>query len=143
MTSNYIVGVAKVSINNVDVTGVMYVADKLVGSGSGGDLVTPRTVANTVQPVGVIQHHAWCELEVCIDEDEKAAIYDAGILVPATALSGLVVTQKGADGKTRTITYSGAYVKNVGGIKVENEAEHQPYTITFLVTGTRVISTWA
>ena len=141
---NYRVQVTNVLIGAVNVTGVMYAADKPVGSGPGGSFVSPRTVANTILPVGVITHHAWGEIEVAIDEDEKPALYDPSPspLVPGTLVT-LVVTEKNTAGQTRTVTYGTAYVQSAQGVKLENEAEHQPYVITFINVGTRVVSAWS
>lgn len=141
--------VTNILIGSVNITGIIYVADKpSVGSGPGGDLVSPRFVANTVQAAGITVHHSHCEVELSIDEEETAALYtpSPSPYLPGTPISTLVVTYKDntlPTPKTKTVTYAGVYLKNVGGNKVENQAEHMPFTCTFLVTGTRVESAWS
>jgi hypothetical protein len=138
--------VTNILIGAVNVPGVIYYADKpVVGSGPGGDLVAPQFTANTIQAVGVTTFHAHCEVEIAIDEDETPALYtpSPSPFVPGTPISTLVITEKANDGKTRTITYSTVYMKNVQGLKLENEAEKMPFVFSLLVIGTRVVSAWA
>ena len=121
------------AIGSITFTEIMYFAYRAVGSGPGGDLVSPRTVANTATPVAVTPHHVWYELELCVDADEAAALYATDyVTVPGTVIPAVTVTEKATDGRTRTITFSNVYVKSMQPTKVENEAEHQPFTITFI-----------
>lgn len=141
--------IASVLIGSATLTGIIYGVDKpAVGSGPGGNLVSPKFVANTKGPVGIIEHHAHIEFELALEEDETAALYtpSPSPFIPGTAISTLVVTEKDntlPTRKTRTITYSGVYLMNVQGAKVENEAERMPFTCTFLVVTSRVVSAWA
>jgi hypothetical protein len=148
LTSNYNVKVSSVLIGSVTLTGVMYVAERLVGSGPGGRHLSPRTVANTIMPVGIVGHHKWWEIIVALDEDDRAALFDTAIVAQTTdnpPMIALVVTRKDAGGKTQTVTYqatSYCFVADYGG-RITNEENNQPYEVTFICIGTRTPSAWA
>lgn len=132
------------TIGSVTFTEIMYFAYHAVGSGPGGDLVTPRTVANTVAPVAVTPHHVWHELELCIDADEAAALYTTDyVTVPGTAITTMTVTEKSAAGTSRTITFGTCYVKNMQPTKVEDKAEHQPVVVTLISLAEPSFGAWA
>jgi hypothetical protein len=125
---------------------IMYYAYRPVGSGPGGAIVSPRYVANTVLPIGVMPHHLSFEVEVALDADESAGFYTTNyISVPGTVLSAFTVTETGlAAGvaKTRTVTFASAYVMNAQALKVEEEAEHQPFVVTILCLVAPAFGAW-
>ena len=137
--------VSNVLVGAVNLTGIIYVAEKLVGSGPGGNICSPRFVANIVAATGYIAHHAHYEIEIAFDEDEVAALYTTGYLVPGVAVSALVITEKSSaiTPLTRTITYTLIYVMSAPGAKVETQAEHNPFICTFMSIGTHTVSAWA
>jgi len=151
--ANYPIRVTQVTIGANSSTAVMYVAEK-VATSQGGDFIIPRTVANTVAPVGVIHLHKWWEITVSLDEEEETLLFTADLISPNTTLvttlgegaivpsAYLVITQKKEDAKTRTVTYTNAYVKNWGN-KITNDEDHQPVEVTFLSYGTRTTTAWA
>lgn len=138
--------VASITLGATTLTnGVAYAAYKPVGSGPGGDLVSPRLVANVSNPVGATIHHSWWEIKVGIDEDVKTALITSNLLVPGTALSALVVTERATDGKTRTVTFSAGncYTKNADGVRIESEGEHATFEVSFYSFAAPVFGAWA
>ena len=126
---------------------IMYYAYKPVGSGPGGDLVSPRMVANTVFPIGIIPHHIWYELELCIDADDLAALWTSDAVVSHAVVATVSVTESAITVGTgaivtRTITFSPSYVKNMSPVKVEDKAEHQPFIVTMLYMGEPGFGAW-
>ncbi len=145
--------VTSVTVGANSTTAVIYVAEK-VATSEGGDFVKPRTVANTVAPVGVIHAHKWWEITVAIDEEDEAMLFTADLISPNTTYVTtlgegvivpsvyLVITEKNTAGTSRTITYTNVYVKNWSN-KTTNNEDHQPIEITFLSYGTRTATAWA
>lgn len=135
------------TIGSITFPEIMYYAYKPVGSGPGGALVSPRFVANTVLPIGVTPHHLSYEVEVAIDADESAGLYTTNYIpVPGTVLSAFTVTETGlAAGviKTRTVTFASAYIMTAQPLKVEEEAEHQPFVVTILCLVAPSFGAWA
>lgn len=135
-------------------TAVEYAGDRPMGSGPGGDHVSPLTVPNTVQPVGVVQHHKWWEIVVGLKEDEYTALFNTNVSgsLKAVVIDGenspigyFVVTQKSAAGTTRTLTYQSAktYVAGVSATKLVNEDGTYVVEVRFVSIGSRTVSAWA
>ena len=126
---------------------IMYYAYKPVGLGPGGALVSPRFVANTSLPIGITAHHIHYEVEVALDADEAAGFYTTDFIpTPGTALSTFTVTETGVTSgtaKSRTITFASAYVMSAQPMKVEEEAEHQPFIVTILCLAEPSFAAWA
>ena len=126
---------------------IMYYAYRPVGTGPGGAIVSPRFVANTALPIGVTPHHLSYEVEVALDADESAGFYTTNYIpVPGTVLSAFTVTETGilsGVAKTRTITFGSAYVQSAQPMKVEEEAEHQPFIVTILCLVAPSFGAWA
>ena len=57
------------TVADVDITEILFVAFRIVGSGPGGDQVAFRTVPNTVAPVGEIMFHKWWEIIIAFDRN--------------------------------------------------------------------------
>ena len=142
-----------VSGTDVDITGVKYYAWRLVGDGPGGDMVSPRTVPNTIQPITVRQHHKWWEIIVGVDERMYTALFATDVLTGAStdyainddadnsAIGFLVFTFILTDGST-TVTHTYLADKSYvaayrGGIR--DGENNQIEEIKFLCVGTRLI----
>ena len=80
MTHQYKERITKLEIGvagtDLDITGVKYMGWRLASDGPGGDHVTPRTVPNTTNPVGVRHHHKWYEVVFGIDERMYTVLYN-------------------------------------------------------------------
>ena len=124
-------------------TEIQYHAPRPVGSGPSGAVVSPRHVANTVLPVGVTPHHLSWEVKIGVDADYKDIFALTSVTAPGTALAACTVTEKAADGKTRTVTYNSPYFMSCDPIKVEAEAEHQLFEITVLCLAAPTFGSWA
>ena len=125
---------------------IVFYAYRPVGSGPGGNMVSPRFVANTVLPVAVMPHHLHYEVEVCIDADESALWTADYMTVPGTAVSALTVTESGVSAgvaKSRTVTFNSAYVVSSEPVKVEAESEHQLVTVKFLCLAEPSFGSWS
>lgn len=143
MTSTIRKQATSCTIGSITYPEIMYYAYRPVGSGPGGAIVSPRFVANTVLPIGVTTHHLSYEVEVALDADESAGFYTTNYIpAPGTALSAFTVTELATDGKTRTITFGSAYVMSAQPLKVEEEAEHQPFIVTILCLAAPSFGSW-
>jgi hypothetical protein len=157
--SDYPKAVTKVEIGtasdvNVDLIAVEYAGDRPMGSGPGGDHLSPLTVPNTVLPIGIVGHHKWWEIIVGLSEDEYTAFYntnvsgtDKAIVMndENTAIGYFAITQKSGAGTTRTITYETAktYVAGVSQNKVTNEEGKYVVEVKLVCIGTRTVPAWA
>ena len=142
-----------VSSADVTLTAIEYFGDRPMGSGPGGDLLSPLTVPNTVTPVGIIGHHNWWEMVLGLSEDEYTAFYNTSVSdsLPAIVMDGenspigyFVVTERAADGKTRTLTYQSGktYVAGVGQNKITGEDGRYAVEVKLVCFGTRTPTAW-
>lgn len=143
MSNAKIIQATSCTIGSTTFTEIQYHAPRPIGTGPSGAVVSPRYVANTVLPVGVTPHHLAYEVQICVDADYKDIFELTSVTAPGTLLTACTVTEKAADGKTRTVTYNQAYFQSCEPIKVEAEAEHQFFTINILCLAAPSIADWA
>lgn len=124
-----------------------------MGSGPGGDHVSPLTVPNAVNPVGIVGHHKHWEIVLGLNEDEYTAFYNTSVTgsLKAIVMDGenspigfFVITQKSSAGTTRTLTYETlkTYVASVSQNKVTNESGQYIVEVKLICIGTRTPSAW-
>jgi len=139
---------------NVDLTAIAYAGDRPMGSGPGGDHLSPLVVPNTVAPIGIVGHHKWWEIVVALEEDEYTAFYntnvsgtDKAIVMTDdnTAIGYFAITQMNEAGETRTISYETAktYVAGVAPNKIQVEEGKYAVEVKLVCIGTRTVPAWA
>ena len=139
------VKVESVAIGATTFTEVVFVAHKIIGSGPGGDMVTMRMVANTNEPVGVIQHHKWWEVIMAFDVVTYAAFFSGGsppiVEEGSNNAFNLVVKYRDEENNLITHTYEAgrAYVAGWGP-RVENYGDAQPNEVKIVVRGTLAVT---
>lgn len=134
------------TIGSTTYTELMYYSYRPVGSGPGGNLVSPSFVANTALPVTVMLHHLHFEVEICLQAEESALWTADYMTVPGTKLSTLTVTEDGVSAgvdKSRTITFNSVYLQSVEPIKTEAEAEHKLAVVKFLCLAEPTFGDWS
>ena len=152
--------ITKVTLGNgagstTDITGIVSVRDRIVGSGAGETQATPRYVANTVPAVGFLYNHKHWEIEITQDEDayfwftqdvtgsSGAAIVDGG---DNHLIKQLIVTEERAGGDIRTWTYQADKTIVVKGpddtIKMDQNSTTQPKVVTLVCIGTKSVGSW-
>lgn len=135
-------------------TAIEYFGDRLLGSGPGGDHLTPLVVPNTTQPVGIVDHHKHWEVVIGLNEDEYTALFDTAVdgVNKAVSASGpnskigwFKVNEKSNAGMTRTIVYESdkVYVQAVETNKVTNEEGKYVVEVKFICIGSRTVPAWA
>jgi len=135
----------QVQIGATTYTGVVLIAMKIQAVG-GGDIVKARTTANNTTPVGTTAYHVEAIVIVTLDADIIPALITANYINMAaapTVLSYFIITEKGVDGKTRTITFTAANSK-IQSVSSKNATlGDQIHEITILTYGTITYSAWA
>ncbi len=149
--TNHITKVSNVTVGGHTSAAILSVTQK-IATDKGDDFITPRTVQNTVPPVGVIHNHKWWEITVEFDEEEQTLLFITPFYIGSseTALgegakldTTLSIEEYKEDGVLkRTISYADVYVKDWGN-KITNNEDHQPVSVTFLSYGTRTVTPWA
>jgi hypothetical protein len=145
MSANkHLIRATSCTIGSKTFTEIHIYAPRPVGTGPNGAFSSPRYVANNKLPVGVTPHHVKYEAKIVVDAD-YAHIYDliSSSATTAIAINPCTVTELSADNKTRTVTLNNAYLESVEPINIENEAEHQYWTITIFCLAAPTFASWA
>ena len=141
------------TVADVDITEVLYVAFRIVGSGPGGDQVAFRTVPNTVPPVGEIMFHKWWEILIGFDRNLYTPLFNTDVEEGAgtgkaivedddnTAIGRFRITIVQLDGTLVVWTWavSTTFVASYSG-RVTNDENHQPIEVKFISRGLRTVA---
>lgn len=138
---------------DVDVTGIIFIAVRLVGSGPGGDFVSFRTTPNTVAPVGQIHYHKHWVIIISFDENMYTVLFDTD--VEDGAGTGKAIVEDGEN--TAIMFFKISIVDNSGSTttwrwsnnttfvasyspQITNDDERQPCEVKFISRGVRTVA---
>lgn len=141
------------TVADVDITAILFIAVRLVGSGPGGDHLMFRTVPNTVAPVGEIHFHKQWEIVVGFDQNMYTTLFTTD--VEEGAGTGNAIDEDGEntaiglfrisilDNAGTTVIWTWATSTTFAAnypITITNEEDHQPLEVKFISRGIRAVT---